>query len=267
MIGRRAPFLEGVSSICHDHAHRDRPLAPQHSRRKRAAATVDRALRGGILGAAVAAVAWVLAGTLAATVFLVLVVATVAAAAFTVMKENAPLGLWAALGVGWLVVMMERWAVQGHGGLSVAAAAWLGIVIGARRAGISKWSLPLLAYPVLCGVIVGSRGPGPRRAVGQLVAVGGRPVLGPVIGARTLVQDRPPKQPATRRRSPQVCSGSARKYVRRLAACVLAGGAASSTQAGGPAVPTGVCQASAPWAACGASSWSKTITGRTSTEP
>jgi hypothetical protein len=171
------------------------PSPSKPSRRKRAAVTVDRALRGGILGAAVAAVAWVLAGTLAATVFLVLVVVTVAAAAYTVMKENAPLGLWAALGVGWLVVMMERWAVQGHGGLWVAAAAWLGIVIGARRAGISKWSLPLLAYPVLCGVIVVLAGQSLAEPWGSSwlwVAA----VLGPVVGARTLLQQRPPKQPA-----------------------------------------------------------------------
>jgi len=171
------------------------PSSPRHSRRKRAATTVDRALRGGILGAAVAAVAWVLAGTLAVTVFLVLVVVTIAAAAFTVMKENAPLGLWAAIGVGWLVVMMERWAVQGHGGLWVAAAAWLGIVLGARRAGISKWSLPLLAYPVLCGVIVVLAGQDLAEPWGSSwlwVAA----VLGPVVGARTLVQERPPKRPA-----------------------------------------------------------------------
>src|SRR3954453_13925842 len=130
------------------------PSSPRHSRRKRAATTVDRALRGGILGAAVAAVAGVLAGTLAAPVFLLLVVVTIAAAAFTVMKENAPLGLWAAIGVGWLVVMMERGAVPAPGGRWVPGASWLGIVLGARRAVISKWPLPLLAYPVLCGVIV-----------------------------------------------------------------------------------------------------------------
>src|SRR3954463_3801380 len=114
------------------------PSSPRHSRRKRAATTVDRALRGGILGAAVAAVAWGLAGTLAATVFLALVVVTIAAAAFTVMKENAPLGLWAAIGVGWLVVMMERWAVQGHGGLWVPPAAGLGVGRWAPRGGGSQ---------------------------------------------------------------------------------------------------------------------------------
>src|SRR3954449_10022491 len=177
------------------------PSSPRHSRRKRAATTVDRALRGGILGAAVAAVAWVLAGTLAATVFLVLVVVTVAAAAYTVMRENAPLSLWAAIGVGWLVVMIERWAVQSHGGLWVAAAAWLGIVLGARRAGISKWSLPLLAYPVACGAIVLLSGQDLATPWGSSwlwVAA----VLGPVIGARTLLNPRAPKPDGKPARSP-----------------------------------------------------------------
>jgi hypothetical protein len=172
---------------------------PKPSRRKRAAATVDRALRGGILGAAVAGVAWVLAGTLAATVFLVLVVATIAAAAYTVMKETAPLAIWATIGVAWAVVMLERWAVQSHGGLWVAAAAWLGIVLGARRAGISKWSLPLLAYPVLLGAIVVLAGQDLATPWGSSwlwVAA----ILGPVIGARTLLNPRPakPEEPRAR---------------------------------------------------------------------
>ena len=165
------------------------------SRRQKAATTVDRALRGGILGAAVAAVAWVLAGALSATVFVVLVVATIAAAAFTVMRETAPLTLWGAIGVGWLVVLLERWAVQSHGGLWVAAAAWLGIVIGARRAGISKWSLPLLAYPVALGAIVLLAGEDLATPWGSSwlwVAA----ILGPVIGARTLLNPRPEKKEA-----------------------------------------------------------------------
>jgi hypothetical protein len=165
------------------------------SRRQKAAATVDRALRGGILGAAVAAVAWVLAGALSATVFVVLVVATIAVAAFTVMRETAPLTLWGAIGVGWLVVLLERWAVQSHGGLWVAAAAWLGIVIGARRAGISKWSLPLLAYPVALGAIVLLAGEDLATPWGSSwlwVAA----ILGPVIGARTLLNPRPEKKEA-----------------------------------------------------------------------
>jgi hypothetical protein len=165
------------------------------SRRQQAAATVDRALRGGILGAAVAAVAWVLAGALSATVFIVLVLATIVAIAYTVMRETAPLWLWGAIAVGWLVVMIERWAVQNNGGLWVAAAAWLGIVIGARRAGMSKWSLPLLAYPVALGAIVLLAGQDLATPWGTSwlwVAA----ILGPVIGARTLLNPRPEKKEA-----------------------------------------------------------------------
>ena len=171
--------------------------SPNPSPRAKAATTVDRALRGGILGAAVAAIAWVLAGALSATVFLVLVVATIGAVAYTFMRETAPLWLWGAIAVGWLVVMIERWAVQSHGGLWVAAAAWLGIVLGARRAGISKWALPLLAYPVALGVIVVLAGQDLATPWGSSwlwVAA----ILGPVLGARTLLKPAPekPKSPA-----------------------------------------------------------------------
>jgi hypothetical protein len=166
------------------------------SRREKAAQTVDRALRGGILGAAVAAIAWVLAGALSATVFLVLVVVTIGAVAYTFMRETAPLWLWGAIAVGWLVVMIERWAVQENGGLWVAAAAWLGIVLGARRAGISKWALPLLAYPVALGIIVVLAGQNLQDPWGSSwlwVAA----ILGPVLGARTLLKpSEPPKSPA-----------------------------------------------------------------------
>ena len=160
---------------------------PSPSRREKAAKTVDRALRGGILGAAVAAIAWVLAGALSATVFIVLVVATIGAVAYTLMRETAPLWLWGAIAVGWAVVMIERWAVQDNGGLWVAAAAWLGIILGARRAGVSKWSLPLLAYPVALGAIVLLAGESLQDPWGSSwlwVAA----ILGPVLGARTLLK-------------------------------------------------------------------------------
>lgn len=162
---------------------------PTPSRRQRAATTVDRALRGGVLGAGVAAIAWVLAGTLTGLAFVVLVVATIAAVAYTVVRENANLAIWAAIGIGWAVVLIERWAVQSHGGLWVAAAAWLGIVIGARRAGISKWSLPLLAYPLALGFLVVAAGQDLATPWGTSwlwVAA----ILGPVVGARTLLKPR-----------------------------------------------------------------------------
>jgi hypothetical protein len=163
------------------------PTAPvPATRRQRAARVVERALRGGILGAAVAAVAWLVAVALSGTVFVVLVVATIAAAAYTLLRETAPLGVWLGLTIAWAIVLLERWAVNENGGLWVSAAAWLGVVIGARRAGMSKWSLPLLAYPALCGLVAVAADESLAEPWGSswlwLPAV-----LGPVIGARTLL--------------------------------------------------------------------------------
>jgi hypothetical protein len=163
------------------------PTAPvPATRRQRAARVAERALRGGILGAAVAAIAWLVAIALAGTVFVVLVVATIAAVAYTLLRENAPLGLWVGLAVAWAIVMLERWAVNEHGGLWVSAAAWLGVVIGARRAGMSKWSLPLLAYPLLCAAVAVAASESLTEPWGSswlwLPAV-----VGPVLGARTLL--------------------------------------------------------------------------------
>jgi hypothetical protein len=166
------------------------PAAPAPTRRQRAAATVDRALRGAILGAAVAAVAWLLAGAIAATAFVVLVIVTVAAIAYTLIKETAPLALWLGLAVAWAVVMLERWAVGEHGGLWVGAAAWLGMVVAARRAGISKWALPLLAYPVALGAVVllaGESLDDPWGSSWLWVPA----ILGPILGARTLLNPSP----------------------------------------------------------------------------
>jgi hypothetical protein len=160
------------------------------TRRQRAARTVVAALRGGVLGAAVAGIAWLVAGTLAATAFVVLVIATIVVGAWAVLRSSVPLAVWVGLTVAWAVVLIERAAVQDHGGLWVGAAAWLGIILGARRAGISKWSLPLLAFPVLLGVIA--------IAADQSLAdpwgtswLWVPAVLGPVIGARTLL--KPPE--------------------------------------------------------------------------
>jgi hypothetical protein len=82
--------------------------------------------------------------------------------------------------------VIERAAVQDHGGLWVAAAAWLGVVLGARRAGVSKWSLPLLAYPLVCGAIAVAADQSLADPWGSswlwVLAI-----LGPVFGARTLL--------------------------------------------------------------------------------
>jgi hypothetical protein len=162
------------------------------TRRARAGRVADAALRGGLLAAAVAAVAWLLAVAVAGTAFVVLLLATVAVIAYVLLRGGARLGVWAALAVAWAVVALEHWVVNEHGGLWVAAAAWLGVVLAARRAGLSRWALPLLAYPVILGAIVvveDERLLSPWGVSWLWVAA----VLGPVAGMRTLL--RPPPAP------------------------------------------------------------------------
>src|SRR5919107_551416 len=110
---------------------------PKPSRRKRAAATVSAALRGGLLGTVVAAMAWVIEGAV----------------------------------------------VQDNGGVWVGIAGWLGVIVAARRAGISKWALPLLAYPLISVAIVvvaGERLLHPWGVSWLWLA----PLLGPGLGGR-----------------------------------------------------------------------------------
>ena len=162
------------------------------TRRRRAAATVAAALKGGVIGTAVAAVAWVLAGALAGTAFLVLVLATVGAVAYLAFRGDVKTWVWLGLAIAWAVVLLEREIVQENGGVWVAAAGWLGVIIGARRAGILRRWLPLLAYPLASVAIVVIAGEDLLEPWGSswlwVLAV-----LGPVIGARTLLkQDEPP---------------------------------------------------------------------------
>jgi hypothetical protein len=179
------------------------PTSAKPSRRKRAAKTVEAALRGGILGAVVASVGWLLATAIFGTAVLLLVVATIGGAIYTVARgEKTRYGIWGLLAIGWAIVLVEHWAVSGHGGFFVGVATWLGVVAGARRAGISKWSLPLLAYPALFGAIVVLSGHDLLKPWGiswLWVAA----VLGPVIGARTLLNPSPrthePDRPAPKR--------------------------------------------------------------------
>ena len=175
---------------------------PKPNRRARAAKTVDRALRGGILAGAAAAVAWLMASAFAATAVFILVIATVLAAVYTVARgDKARLGIWGLLVVGWALVLIERWAVNGHGGLWVGAAAWVGIVLGARRAGISKRWMVLLLYPLIPGAIIvlaGERLLEPWGVSWLWVAA----ILGPVVGLRTLFNLSPrgdAKAPPARR--------------------------------------------------------------------
>jgi hypothetical protein len=165
---------------------------PTPSRRDRAARVIEAAAKGGFIGTVVALAAWVLAGTLAATAWFVLVVATVLAGGVLLWRGALANWVWLALAVAWAVVLLERAIVQENGGLWVAAAGWLGVIVAARRAGISRWALPLLAYPLVEAAIVVLAGEDLADPWGSswlwVLAV-----LGPVIGARTLV-----RQPASR---------------------------------------------------------------------
>jgi hypothetical protein len=165
------------------------------NRRARAAKTVDRALRGGILAGAAAAVGWLLASAFAATAVFVLVIATVCAAVYTVARgDKARLGLWGLVAIGWVLMIVERWIVNAHGGLWVALACWLGIAVGARRAGITKRWMVALAYPVALAVIVKLAGQpldDPWGTSWLWVAA----ILGPVIGLRTVLNPSPKQDP------------------------------------------------------------------------
>jgi len=159
---------------------------PPLTRRQRAGRTVAAALRGGVLGALVALAAWLLAGAISGTAFVVLVIATVAAAALFVARDGLPRWVWGALLIGWAVVLLERATIGANGGILVGGAAWLGIIVAARRAGISKWALPLLAYPLVCAGIAVAAGQSlldPWGSSWLWVPA----VLAPVIGARTLL--------------------------------------------------------------------------------
>jgi drug/metabolite transporter (DMT)-like permease len=170
------------------------PLAAPPSRRQRAAAVTTAALRGGLLAGAVAAIAWVLASAIAGTAFIVLLIATVVVVGITLLGRDISGGLWTALALAWAIVLLERWIVTGHGGLIVGGAAFLGVFVAARRAGISRWALPLLAYPLISVAICIAAGQSLLHPWGVswlwLAAV-----LGPVLGLRVLLDPSPRDHP------------------------------------------------------------------------
>jgi hypothetical protein len=165
------------------------PPAPL-TRRQRAAQTVAAALRGGVAGALAATVGWILAGWVAGTAFVVLVLATLGVAAYVVWKGDVKTVVWLVLAIAWAAVLLERAVVQDNAGVWVGIASWIGVVIGARRAGIAKRWMPLLAYPLLSVAIVvlaDESLTSPWGVSWLWVAA----VLGPVLGARTLLSPRP----------------------------------------------------------------------------
>jgi hypothetical protein len=95
------------------------------------------------------------------------------------------------------VVLVERWAVGGHGGVIVGAAAWLGVVAGARSGGISRWGWPLLAYPLISVAIVLAAGQ-PLLHPWGISWLWVAAVLGPVLGLRVLLDPSPRDHPVRR---------------------------------------------------------------------
>ena len=166
------------------------------TRRARAGRIIEASAKGGLIGTVVALAAWLLAGALTGTIWVVLVIASVAAAAVLIWRGSVPTWIWLGLAGAWAVVLLERAIVQENGGVWVAIAGWLGVVIAARRAGISRWALPLLAYPLISVVIVLLAGQDLDDPWGSswlwILAV-----LGPVVGARTLVRPSEAKKPAS----------------------------------------------------------------------
>ena len=160
------------------------------SRRQRAAAVAAAALRGGLLGAAIAAIAWVLAIALSGTAFVLLLIATVGVILVTLVGRDVSGAMWLGLGLAWAVVLLERAVVNENGGLWVGLAAYLGVVVAARRAGISRWALPLLAYPLISVAIC-------IAASQSLIHPWGiswlwlAAVIGPPLGVRVLLDPSP----------------------------------------------------------------------------
>src|SRR3954451_3505690 len=161
------------------------------NRRERAAKTVDAALRGGILVGAVAAIAWLVASAVGAIIYFALIVVTVLALVYTAMRsDKAKLSIWLFIAVAWALVLAERWLVKDHGGLIVPGTAYLGVVVGARNAGIAKKSLVLLLYPLISVAIVIAANEDVLDpwGVSWLWVLA---VIGPVLGARTILNPSP----------------------------------------------------------------------------
>ena len=162
------------------------------TRRARAGRVIEAAAKGGLIGTVAALAGWLVAGALAGTAWVVLIVASLMVAAVLIWRGSVATWVWLALAVAWAALLIERAVVQENGGLWVAAAGWLGVIVGARRAGIAKWALPLLAYPLVSVAIVVAAGESLDDPFGSSwlwIAA----VLGPIIGARTLV--KPPSAP------------------------------------------------------------------------
>ena len=121
-----------------------------------------------------------------------LIVVTVLALIYTAMRgDKARLSIWGAASrsPGRWCSPSAGWSTD-HGGLIVAGAAYLGVVLGARRAGIAKKSLVLLLYPLISVAIciaADTSVADPWGVSWLWVAA----ILGPVLGARTVLNPCP----------------------------------------------------------------------------
>jgi hypothetical protein len=165
------------------------PNAAPLTRRRRAGEIAAAALRGGLLTAAVAAIAWVLAIALSGTAFVVLLVATAVVIVVTLLGRDVSGPMWLGLVLAWAVVLLERAIVNDNGGVWVGVAAYIGVIAGARRAGMPRWALPLLAYPLISlAILIAAHEPllHPWGVSWLWVAA----ALGPPLGLRVLLKPR-----------------------------------------------------------------------------
>ena len=132
-----------------------------------------------------------MAVAIGSTIWFLLIIATVLALIYTVMRgDKAPWRSGRCIAIAWALVLAEHWVVNKNGGIIVAGAAWIGIVLAARRAGIAKKSLVLLLYPLISLAIV----IGANTSVLDPWGVSWLWVLaiiGPVLGARTMLNLSP----------------------------------------------------------------------------
>jgi hypothetical protein len=110
--------------------------------------------------------------------------------------DKASLTVWGLIAIAWALVLAERWLVNDNGGLIIAGASYLGVVLGARKAGIAKKSIPFLLYPLISVAIIVAADESLREPWGMdwlwVLAI-----VGPVLGARTVLNPSPRKDPAS----------------------------------------------------------------------
>jgi hypothetical protein len=118
-------------------------------RRERAASAVSRLTKAALIGALAAFIGWVVASAITGLAIIAAVAATVIVAVVAVVKDGKlPIVVWGGLAGVWAAIIAERVFVHSHGGFWVAASAWGAMVFSAWKAG-SRWTLPLLAYPLI----------------------------------------------------------------------------------------------------------------------